>query len=144
MVASSADSAASSAGGARAAGGFGFQAEVFAWWAAHTVAHRGPGLGLGPSVQIDAVGCETGFRVDDVGIALSDGGFVQVQAKGALRRLDARSADLGAAVGQVVDAVRTGLRVSGTVRPLDVARDRLVIATDQHGSKAFERLEKVC
>ena len=60
-----------SAGGARAASGFAFQAEVFAWWAAHAVSGTAPGLGLDPAVRIDAVGCETGFPVDDVGIALT-------------------------------------------------------------------------
>jgi hypothetical protein len=54
-----------SAGGARAAGGLGFQAEVFAWWAAHAVSDTAPGLGLDPAVRIDAVGCETGFPVDE-------------------------------------------------------------------------------
>ena len=33
-----------SAGGARAAGGLMFQAEVFAWWAAHAIAGVDPGL----------------------------------------------------------------------------------------------------
>ena len=65
-----------SAGGARAAGGLVFQAEVFAWWAAQAASDTAPGLGLEPAVHINAVGCETGFPVDDVGVAPSDGGFI--------------------------------------------------------------------
>jgi len=76
-----------SAGGARAAGGLTFQAQVFAWWAALAVSGAAPGLGLDPQVRIEAVGCETGFSVDDVGVALSDGGFILVQAKGGMRCL---------------------------------------------------------
>lgn len=143
MVAGTARAARLSAGGARAAGGFEFQAEVFAWWAAHAVAEREPGLGLKRSVRIDAVGCETSLSVDDVGVALDDGGFILVQAKGGLR-LDAKYKDLVAAVAQIVDAVRTGLGVSGTARTLNVAHDRVVIATNQGGSRSFERLGKVC
>src|SRR5688572_32967956 len=105
MVGVDADGAAASAGGARAAGGLSFQAEVFAWWAARAVAGAAPGLGLDPSARVDAVGCETGFPVDDVGVALSGGGFILVQAKAGLRRLDARSTDLRKAVDQVVTAM---------------------------------------
>jgi hypothetical protein len=86
-----------SAGGARAAGGLAFQAEVFAWWAAHAVNGTAPGLGLDPAVRIDAVGCETGFPVDDVGVALNGEGFILVQAKRGMRRLDSRAADLRSA-----------------------------------------------
>jgi hypothetical protein len=57
-----------------------------------------PGFGLDPQVRVDAVGCETDFPVDDVGVALSDRGFILVQAKGGMRRLDPRAQDLQAAV----------------------------------------------
>lgn len=99
-----------STGGARTAGGVAFQAEVFAWWAAHAVSDAEPGLGLDPQVRIEAVGCETGFSVDDVGVALSGGGFILLQAKGGMRRLDSRAQDLHAAVDQVVNAMISSLR----------------------------------
>lgn len=133
-----------SAGGARAAGGMAFQAEVFAWWAALAVADVEPGLGLDPSARIEAVGCETGFPVDDVGIAVSGGGFILVQAKVGLRRLDSRAEDLRKAVDQLVGAMTAGLRTAVGVRPVDLSCDRLVIATNQHGSRAFDALAKVC
>jgi hypothetical protein len=49
-----------------------FQAKVFAWWAPHAVSDSAPGLGLDPAVRIDAVGCETGFPVDDVDVFLTE------------------------------------------------------------------------
>jgi hypothetical protein len=133
-----------SAGGARAAGGLAFQAEVFAWWAAHAVSDTAPGLGLDPAVRIDAVGCETGFPVDDVGVALAGGGFILVQAKRGMRRLDPRAADLRSAVDQLVHAMIDGLHVNGiAVRPVDETRDRLVIATNHEGSGSFDVLSRV-
>ena len=110
-----------SAGGARAASGLKFQAEVFAWWAAHAVSGTAPGLGLDPQVRVEAVGCETGFPVDDVGVALSDGGFILVQAKGGMRRLDPRAQDLRKAVDQVVSAMSGGLHAGVAIRSVDVA-----------------------
>ncbi|WP_328647395.1 hypothetical protein OHS58_05765 [Amycolatopsis sp. NBC_00348] len=136
--------AVASAGGARAAGGLTFQAEVFAWWAAHAVANYEPGLGLDSSTRIEAVGCETGFPVDDVGIAVSGGGFILVQAKGGLRRLDSRAEDLRNALDQLVKAMTSGLRTPSGVRPVDPSRDRLMIATNQRGSGAFGALGTVC
>lgn len=133
-----------SAGGARAAGGLTFQAQVFAWWAAHAISGAAPGLGLDPQAQVEAVGCETGFPVDDVGVALSDGGFILVQAKSGMRRLDPRARDLRDAVDQLVSAIVGGLRAGVPIRPVDTSRDRLVIATNQDSSQAFRALGNVC
>jgi hypothetical protein len=134
-----------SAGGARAAGGLAFQAEVFAWWAAHAVSDTAPGLGLDPAVRIDAVGCETGFPVDDVGVALTGGGFILAQAKRGMRRLDTRAADLGSALDQLVHAMIDGLNVNDVaMRPVDETRDRLVIVTSHEGSRSFDVLGRVC
>jgi tetratricopeptide (TPR) repeat protein len=134
----------SSAGGARAASGLTFQAEVFAWWAAHAVSGAAPGLGLNPEVRVEAVGCETGFPVDDVGVALSNGGFILVQAKSGMRRLDPRAQDLHKAVDQLVSVMIGGLRARVLMRRVDASRDRLVIATNQESSHAFNALGKVC
>ncbi|MFI5591164.1 hypothetical protein ACIA5G_39360 [Amycolatopsis sp. NPDC051758] len=103
-----------------------------------------PGLGLDPSARVEAVGCETGFPVDDVGIAVSGGGFILVQAKGGLRRLDSRAEDLRKAVDQLIKAMTSGLHTADGVRPVDPSRDRLVIATNQRGSAAFGALGTVC
>jgi tetratricopeptide (TPR) repeat protein len=134
----------SSAGGARAASGLTFQGQVFAWWAAHAVGGVAPGLGLDPQVRVEAVGCETGFPVDDVGVALSNGGFILVQAKSGMRRLDPRAQDLRKAVDQLVSAMIGGLRPGAAMRTVEVSRDRLVIATNQDSSRAFGVLGPVC
>lgn len=133
----------SSTGGARAATGVQFQAEVFAWWAARAVANVAPGMGLRPDTRIVAVGCETDLPVDDVGVVLSDDGLILVQAKYGMRGLDSRRDDVVKAVDQLVDAFRRGLPTTTSLRPVDVLRDRLVIATDVSSSKAFMHLRKV-
>jgi hypothetical protein len=135
---------ASSAGGARAAGGTSFQAEVFAWWASRAIAGCHPGLELAESVRIDAVGCETGMTVDDVGISLSDDGLIVVQAKGGMRRLDERAQDLRDAMDQLVRAMTGGLTAGKVPRLVDPDRDRLMIATNQDSSRAFQALGEAC
>ncbi|MFE2750593.1 hypothetical protein ACFXGA_01185 [Actinosynnema sp. NPDC059335] len=132
-----------SAGGSRAAGGMRFQAEVFAWWAALAISGQGPALGLDPANRVQAVGCETGLPVDDVGVALHDGGFVLIQAKRGMTRLVATSSDLCNAVDQLIDAFRNGLRTRVELRGVDLTRDRLVIATDATSSGAFDALATV-
>lgn len=117
---------------------------MFAWWAALAVSGAAPGLGLDPQVRIEAVGCETGFSVDDVGVALSGGGFILVQAKGGMRRLDPQAQDLRSAVDQLVSAMISGLRADVALRPVDITRDRLVIATNQDSSQSFRALGIVC
>jgi hypothetical protein len=104
-----------------------------------------PGLGLDPAVRVDAVDCETGFPVDDVGVSLTSGGFILMQAKSRRLRLDPRAADLRSAVDQLVSAMINGLDVNGiAVRPVDVTRDRLVIATSHDSSRSFHVLGRVC
>ncbi|MEV0379499.1 SDR family oxidoreductase [Nonomuraea sp. NPDC050643] len=97
-------------------------------------------LGLGTAVRIEAVGCETGLPVDDVGVAVSGGGFILVQAKAGMRRLDVQAEDLVKAIDQIVRAFVEGIHTSAGVRPVDLSRDRLVIATNHDGSRAFDQL----
>lgn len=133
----------SSAGGARAATGMRFQAEVFAWWATCAVSDTPPGMNLRPNTKIVAVGCETEFPVDDVAVALSDGGFVLIQAKYGMQKLDSRRDDVLKAVNQLVNAFLAGLETSSGKRPIDIERDRLVIATNINASASFKHLGKV-
>ncbi|SDJ39191.1 tetratricopeptide repeat protein [Nonomuraea jiangxiensis] len=131
----------SSAGGARAARGLTFQAQVFAWWAVRAIVEMPlTELGLGAAVRIEAVGCETGLPVDDVGVTVSGGGFILIQAKAGMRRLDAQTEDLVKAIDQIVRAFVGGIHTSSGVRPVDLSRDRLVIATNHDGSRAFDQL----
>ena len=69
--------------------------------------------GLDPAVRIGAVGCEAASPSNDVGVALTDGGFILAQAKRGMRRLDTRAADLRSAVDQLVRAMIDGLHVNG-------------------------------
>lgn len=134
---------ASSSGGARAATGVSFQAEVFAWWACISVAGHAVGMGIEDHITVTAVGSETGLVVDDVGVNLSNGGFVLVQAKSGVRRLTANAPDLRNAVEQIVRLFASGASI-GDQRPIDLSRDRLVIAVDHTSSRAFESLSKAC
>lgn len=133
-----------SSGGAGAAGGFEFQAQVFARYAARAIADLPPGLGLDDDVRITGIGGETGLPLDDVGITLSNGGFVLVQAKAGMRQLRPQVADLRQAIDQVVTALLYGLVTSSGVRAVEPDRDRLVIATNHAGSRTFDELSKVC
>jgi hypothetical protein len=137
------DGAKASAGGARAAGGVSFQAEVFACWAARAATGQPLQLGIAQNVRIEAVGCETGLAVDDVALALSDGGYILIQAKGGMRRVDTRALDLAKAVDQVISAYREGVRGQDP-RPIDPQKDRLIIATNERASSTFAELGEVC
>ncbi|WP_165975554.1 tetratricopeptide repeat protein [Actinomadura rubrisoli] len=117
---------------------------MFAWFAARAVTGQPPGLGLGDDVRITSVGSETGLPLDDVGAALSNGGFVLVQAKAGMRQLARNAADLRQAADQVVAALIDGIRTTSGARTVEAGRDRLVIATNQDGSQAFDDLGKVC
>ncbi|MEU1724774.1 tetratricopeptide repeat protein [Nonomuraea sp. NPDC005692] len=100
-------------------------------------------LGLDAAVRVEAVGCEIGLPVDDVGVAVSGGGFILVQAKAGMRRLDAQTEDLVKAIDQMVRAFVEGIHTSAGVRPVDLSHDRLVIATNHDGSRAFDQLGTV-
>jgi hypothetical protein len=61
-----------------------------------------------------------------------------------MRRLDPQAQDLRSAVDQLVSAMINGLRTDGALRPVDITRDRLVIATNQDSSQSFRALGIVC
>lgn len=132
-----------SAGGSRAAGGVSFQAEVFAWWATQSVAGSEIDLGLEESATVTSVGSETALGVDDVAAVLSTGGFILVQAKSGMRRLASNARDLCQAIDQVVSVYRNGIPTINP-RPIDAAKDRLIIATDHTSSQSFSALGRVC
>jgi len=100
---------AASSAGSRATAGIAFQARVFVYWAAHATAGLVPTLGLDPLARIEAVGSEVGYAVDDLGIALSNGGFVFIQAKAGLSRLDGAWQHFGKALDQVIEAYVNGI-----------------------------------
>ncbi len=135
-------SAQASSGGARAASGVTFQAQVFSHWAAVAVSGTAPGMGLGPDTCAESVGCETGLGMDDVGVILDNGGFILVQAKRGMRRVDKRSSDFQGVAAQCVAVLLEGLPGENP-RGIDPLRDRLVIAVDETSSRSFDALGSV-
>jgi hypothetical protein len=124
-----------SAGGAAAAAGFSFQAEVTAWLATFVLAEAPAPWGLTPAV-LCAVGAETSQAVDDVGALSSAGGYVLVQAKQGLQASTRSDSPLAKALRQVVEQNREGVPDGpGRRRAVDPARDRLVIAADATSSE---------
>lgn len=138
----SSESKQASSGGARAASGVAFQAQVFSHWAALAVSAAAPGMGLEPDASIESVGCETGLGMDDVGVILDTGGFILVQAKRGMRRVDKRSADFKSVAAQCVTVLVDGLPGENP-RPVDPHRDRMVIAIDDTSSRSFDALGSV-
>jgi hypothetical protein len=73
-----------SAGGAAAAGGFGFQAQVTAWLATFVLAEASAPWSLAPAA-LSAVGAETSREVDDIGSLSSVGGMFSCRPSRAYR-----------------------------------------------------------
>jgi hypothetical protein len=123
-----------SAGGAAAAGGMEFQAQVVAWLASQVVADAPAPWELRPTV-LEAVGAETSQPVDDAGALTSSDGYVAIQAKHGLRATSASNGPFGEALRQVVEQYREGVPDGrGQSRAVDPARDRLVLAVDMTAS----------
>ena len=126
------DSSTASVGGAAGASGVGFQNRVFAWTASCLVAEEPLQVPLVPGIVVQ-VGAQTGFEVDDVAVLTDAGGGVFVQAKVGLGLGAANDSPLSKALGQAVLQYLDG-RVPdvGTTggRPLDPARDCIVLCTD--------------
>ncbi|MDX6738458.1 tetratricopeptide repeat protein [Actinocorallia sp. A-T 12471] len=76
--------------------------------------------------------------MDDLGISLSNGGFIFIQAKAGLSRLDRASQHLGKALDQVVEAYIHGIPTADGFRQLREKSDRLLILTDERGSASFQ------
>lgn len=131
-----------SEGGSRTAQGTEFQARTFAYWAALLAAGAPVGLGFSRETRAESIGAEVGLAMDDIGIILDAGGYVLIQAKSGIQRVDARSSDFQKAIAQAVAVQIDGLPAPDS-RPLDPLRDRLVIAVDERASRSFDALERV-
>ena len=125
---------AASAGGAAAAGGFSFQAEVTAWLATLVLAEVDAPWGLPPAL-LSAVGAETSRAVDDVGALSSAGGYTLVQAKRGLQASGGSDSPLAKALRQVIEQYRDGIPNGPGQRAIDQTRDRLVLAVDVTSSE---------
>lgn len=133
-----------SAGGAGAARGIGGEPRIFAWLAAHTLAHQRLPERLVPNAVVRAVGLQTAHAMDDVGVRTkpADGagtrgadGRLFIQAKGGLQLSKKSTSDLAEAVDQAV--AQWHARIDG--RRLQEERDRLVIVTDTAASVRIQK-----
>jgi hypothetical protein len=119
-------------GGNATAGGVLFQQSLAAMASTWMLADApiDPRFGLGQAKPI-WLRLETNAPVDDLLVATSDGGFVAFQAKTSLSLSRKPDSAFAKTVGQFARqwlAARAGSGEAGWDRPLDTARDRLVLA----------------
>lgn len=106
-----------------------------AWFATHMLAGEALSDRWAPGgATVVAVGGQTARAVDDIGAVTSAGGHLLIQAKTRLALGRTETSELGKAIRQVVQQFVEGVPEdpSGGARrrPLDPARDRLLIVTD--------------
>ncbi|UBU16437.1 NACHT domain-containing protein [Nonomuraea gerenzanensis] len=94
--------------------------------------------------RVVAIGGQTERPVDDVGIITDVDGCVTVQAKKAMDLAKAASSAMAEALEQVVDIATIGVPDSPSrldqLRPLDPARDRVLILTDDAAPKTVNEM----
>jgi len=131
-----------SSGGSAAAGGMDFQHRVAAWVAVYVLAEKAasPPWSLPADTVLEWFRCETEQPVDDLLVGTSGSGLVFSQTKRKLRLSSSQAgSDLASALDQFVRQFTTCRNKSGgshaTDRPLDPARDRLVLITSPGSSE---------
>lgn len=130
-----------SSGGAATAGGMDFQHRVAAWVAAHVLAEKSATApwDLPADTSLEWLRCETEQPVDDLLVGTSGSGLVFAQIKRSLTCSSDPSSDLASALDQFVRQFITCRNKSGgsssTDRPLDPARDRLVLVISPVSSR---------
>jgi hypothetical protein len=122
----------SKGGGNATAAGVTFQASIGAIFCAQMLAERSldSRFELGVA-KPKAIRFESEARLDDIAIETDEGGWLLVQAKTSLSLASSLNSELGKTVEQIVTqwhASAAGSGERGWNRPLDVGRDRLVIA----------------
>jgi len=127
----------SSAGGAAAAAGPGFESRVLAWFAAHLIARVPlPASWRVSAAPVGEIGGQTGQEMDDIGAITDRDGYVFIQAKVGLPLGKNASSPLAEALDQAVrqfiDGAPSG--PEGGRRGLVTGRDALVICTDAAAS----------
>jgi len=122
----------SSAGGLGPAGGVGLEGQILAWLAAHSLAQEQLPHFWVSSGRVTAVGSQTAREIDDIGAMTAASGHLLVQSKKAMALGKTKSSPLAKALRQVVAQYLRGVPdgSDGTLRPVDPARDRLLIVTD--------------
>ena len=138
-----------SSGGKAEASGGNYETLVAAWYA-HAVLLGGsahPPFDLHADTQIVSFTCQSEAAVDDVNAVTSDAGIIFVQAKRSVVMSSAASSSFAGALDQFVRQVKACAAADPKhtwSRPLDPARDRLVLATrSASSSKVLETLPEL-
>ena len=130
-----------SSGGSAAAGGMDFQHRFAAWVAVRVLAEKAatPPWDLSTTAVLEWFRCETEQPVDDLLVGTSGSGYVFSQIKRRLNLSSGADSDLASALDQFVRQFISCRDASGgsrpTDRPLDPARDRLVLITSSLSSE---------
>ncbi|MDQ5987912.1 MAG: hypothetical protein CSYNP_03660 [Syntrophus sp. SKADARSKE-3] len=125
-------------GGNATAAGIEFQAKLGAWLASLLLAER-PLDSLMTGKQIRSLRFETEAPVDDI-LVEADGGWIFIQAKSSLTLSVALQSDLAKTANQFVRqwlACSTGSGALGWDRPLQLDRDRFVLAVGPKASRTL-------
>jgi hypothetical protein len=123
-----------SSGGKAEASGANYETLVATWYA-HSVLLGGvaqPPFDLHADTQIVSFTCQSDAPVDDVNAVTSDAGIIFVQAKRSVTMSSAATSSFAATLDQFVRQVQACAATDpkhAWSRPLDPARDRLVLAT---------------
>ena len=147
---------ASTGGGAATQGGTNYQNKVAAWFAVRALAEQGACApwGLPVTATVDLLRCETTEPVDDILVGLSNEGHVFIQAKHTITfgtKKDSKIADVFDQFVRQYHSYDTTKAEPTWARPLDEARDRLILATTSGASttitqglpKLLDRLSKL-
>ena len=123
-------------GGAAASAGIVFQQQLGAFFGVYLLSERcfDQRLNLGTASPV-LLGFETEAPVDDILVRTSDDGYIAIQAKTAVSLSQDLASPFGQTVSQFVNhwiSCRDGDGSRGWNRPLDPARDRLVLAVSKH------------
>jgi hypothetical protein len=131
------------AGGSATTAGVSFQASVGAVFAVHMLAETvmDGRLGLG-GAKPSGIRFESEAAVDDCGVETDAGGWIFIQAKTGVTLSSAADSDLRKTAGQMVrlwHSAKQGRGKNGWDRPLDLAKDRLLLAAGPTSSGSVTR-----
>ncbi len=131
----------SNAGGSATHAGTGFQDHVAVWIAVRILDEQNASAPweLASTITLEQLHCETSEPVDDLLVITSIRGCVFIQAKHSLNLEKKAGSDLASCLDQFTRQYQFGAPTAdqGTRRPLDVAKDRMVIATSTNSSEAI-------
>src|SRR5215472_5621932 len=135
-------------GGAAAQSGSRYESRVAAWYCVRMIAGSAaqPPLDLPTGTRFVVVRCQTEAPVDDVLVETSHSGFVFVQAKSGLRLDRGTHSPLRSAIDQFVrqwKACAKGSDGARWARPVDRAKDRLVLATTSSSDRVTTVLPRL-